>query len=220
MKNPAIDTVRFNFDFYDNLFLLSFQIKPQIRAFAEYEKVNSYMLFGNNNPMNIEIGTGNGEFLEYMAKKRCAENFIGFEIIKKVFSKAVNRMKRSALKNVRLIHYDGVFFIKMLANNSIKDVYINFPDPWPKRKHNKRRLINTDFLKLIGEKIIPDGLIYIVTDHREYAAQIAKNFEFPGFKSTFDKVCSNKLIDYFETKYYRKFAYQNAVYFFKVKKSY
>jgi tRNA (guanine-N7-)-methyltransferase len=59
--------------------------------------------------------------------------------------KAVNRIYKRSLTNVRLIHYDALFFIKLLKNNSIKNIYINFPDPWPKRKHNKRRLIKHDF---------------------------------------------------------------------------
>jgi tRNA (guanine-N7-)-methyltransferase len=208
--------IKFNLTFNNNLYIDATQIKPQIVPFASYYPIEGYDIFGNSQPLNIEIGSGNGAFIEYMAYLNKNENFLGFEIVKKVLMKAVNRIYKRSLTNVRLIHYDALFFIKLLKNNSIKNIYINFPDPWPKRKHNKRRLIKHDFLSLIYNKLEHNGLLYIVTDHEDYALDIKNTLLKSPFSSVYNDLYVNFLDNYFETKYYKKFAKNNRVFFFKL----
>ena len=210
--------VNFNFHFIDNIYMLSTEVKPQIMPFFSYEFINTSDLFGNSLPLNVEIGSGNGEFIENMATNNNNENFLGFEIVKKVLLKAVKRIKRHKFSNVRLIHYDALFFLKMFKDNVIKNIYINFPDPWPKRKHNKRRLIRIDFLELLHNKLDKNGLLYIVTDFEDYAQEITNNILKSSFKSLYNSIYVNYLDNYFETKYYKKFAEGNKVFFFKLTK--
>lgn len=210
--------LNFHFHFLDNIYMPSTEVKAQIMPFSSYEFISTNDMFGNSLPLNVEIGTGNGEFILNMAANNSDENFLGFEIVKKVLLKAVKRIKRNNLTNVRLIHYDALFFLKMFFDNSIKNIYINFPDPWPKRKHNKRRLITIDFLEMLHNKLEKKGFLYIVTDFEDYAQKIAHNILKTPFKSFYNSIYVNYLDNYFETKYYKKFAKDNKVFFFKLTK--
>jgi tRNA (guanine-N7-)-methyltransferase len=97
---------------------------------------------------------------------------------------------------------------------------VNFPDPWPKKRHHKRRILKTDFIELMKDKLITGGEIYMVTDHEDYAMEIVENLKpIKGLSSAFDSVYKEELIDYYETKYYLKFAINTGVYFFKYIKS-
>ncbi len=209
-------TIKFKFNFIGQACMLSNQIKPQIVPFSSYEPVDSVDIFGNSKPLNVEIGTGNGGFIVKYAMEKSNENFLGFEIVKKLIVKTAKIINRMNLLNVRLVHYDALFFIKMFKNNSIKNFYINFPDPWPKRKHNKRRIITIDFLKLLYDKLEQNGLLYIVTDFEDYRQAIMNYILRTPFKSTYNTTYINYLDNYFETKYYNKFAKNNNVFFFKL----
>jgi len=206
-------------NFKEKLYLFSDEIKHQIVLDKEFELINLKELFGNENPVNIEIGMGNGEFLVYYASKNPNENYIGFEVNKKVFTKAIKKCEKEALKNVRLVHYDAAFFVKLLPDNSIKNFYINFPDPWPKKRHHKRRLLKKEFLEELSNKLIKDGHIYIATDHNDYGKEIASNIkQVKSLTSCFHKEYETDLVDYYETKYYKKFAIPGKIFFFKLKK--
>jgi tRNA (guanine-N7-)-methyltransferase len=206
-------------NFKEKLYVFSDEIKHQIVFDKELELINFKEFFGNDNPVNIEIGMGNGEFLVYYASKNLNENYIGFEVNKKVFSKAIKKCEKRALKNVRLVHYDAAFFVKLLPDNSIKNFYINFPDPWPKKRHHKRRLLKKEFLEELSDKLIKDGHIYIATDHNDYGKEIASNLkQVKSLVSCFHKEYETDLIDYYETKYYKKFAIPGKIFFFKLRK--
>lgn len=208
--------LKFSFNFTKQFCMFSSQIKPQIIPFSSYEPIDSVDIFGNTKPLNLEIGTGNGEFIVKNAMKVRNENFLGFEIVKKLIVKTAGIINRMNLLNVRLVHYDALFFIKMFKNSSIKNIYINFPDPWPKRKHNKRRIITIDFLKLLYDKLEQNGLLYIVTDFEDYGQTIMNNTLRTPFKSAYNTTYIDYLDNYFETKYYKKFAKEKNVFFFKL----
>lgn len=211
--------IHLKLDFTEKIYAFSEEIKSQIIPYSEYDIIDFEEIFGNKNPVNIEIGIGNGEFIAHYASINKNENFIGFEVYKKAFSKAIKRCEKLEIKNVRLIHYDGAFFVKLFPNNSIKNFYINFPDPWPKKRHNKRRLLKTDFLKLLTEKLVTNGHIFIATDHNDYGEEILENLKtIVCLKSCFEKPYETDLIDYYPTKYYRKFAIPGKIHFFKLKK--
>ncbi|MEF3255762.1 MAG: tRNA (guanosine(46)-N7)-methyltransferase TrmB [Deferribacterales bacterium] len=204
------EIVKLTLNFEEDLYLFSDAIKSQIKPLAEYQLDP---IFENN--FNVEIGIGNGEFITHYASERKNENFLGFEIYRKIFRKARARVQKNNLKNVRLIQYDASFFVPLLQDNSVLNFYINFPDPWPKKKHNKRRLLKDQFLKIIAKKLVKGGKLFIATDHVDYAQDILRNLKVVfELKPQFENYFINELIDYYPTKYYRKFAIKSQVHFF------
>lgn len=209
-------SVPLDLTFEDQLYTFSDPIKSQIKPFTEYILEP---IFNDEKKLNVEIGIGNGEFITHLAKERIDENFIGFEIYRKIFRKAIERVKKNGLKNVKLIQFDASFFIPLLQNESVSNFYINFPDPWPKKKHHRRRLLKDSFFKTLRDKLIPGGNIYIATDHDDYAKDILINLKVvEELRPKFENYFVNELIDYYPTKYYRKFAIHNKVYFFHMEK--
>jgi tRNA (guanine-N7-)-methyltransferase len=167
-------------------------------------------------PLNVEIGMGNGDFILHSAAS--GGNWLGFEPIKEFFMKAVKKIEREGLSNVRLIQFDAELFARLLPKGSVKAFYVNFPDPWPKRRHKKRRLLKSWFLELMRDKLAPDGAIVVLTDHDDYAEEIHKNFsEVTGLSSALDGGYSNEADGYYRTKYFKKFAECGKVYYFEYK---
>lgn len=202
-------------DFEDDVIAYSDIVKEVLGDSTQFEEFCVKDLFGNDKPINIEIGIGNGAFISHYAAKRSDENFLGFEVFKKIMLKAVKKASRLDQKNVRLIHYDAKFFVELLPDASIQNFYVNFPDPWPKKRHHKRRILKTDFIELMRKKLVSGGHLYMVTDHDDYAEEIKENVSpVEGINSVFDTLCVDHLVDYFETKYYLKFAVHTGVYFF------
>jgi tRNA (guanine-N7-)-methyltransferase len=130
-------------------------------------------LFGNTNPVELEIGMGKGTFLTEQAKARPEINFFGVEWARWFWRYASDRLRRSGAKNVRTIRAEASFFLhEFIADATLSVVHIYFPDPWPKARHHKRRLIQPPFVKEILRVLIPGGRVQIVTDHKDYFEQI------------------------------------------------
>ena len=107
-------------------------------------------LFGNRNPLNLEIGFGVGNFIIEMGIREPNENFIGIDFYHKGIRKVITRIAKYEICNARIVYGDAKEKIPLLFNPEELDrIYINFPDPWPKKKHHKRRLINSCFLNQI-----------------------------------------------------------------------
>lgn len=129
--------------------------------------------FARSAPLVVEIGFGNGQFLLEMARKRPFLNFIGLEISLPSLRKASRKVLRHELPNVRLVQGEAETFLWALcAPQTLDEVYINFPDPWPKAGHHHRRLINARFLHLAATRMQPEASLEIATDHAAYAAAI------------------------------------------------
>ena len=172
-------------------------------------------------PLNVEIGIGNGEFISHYASENKASYWIGFEVFHEVFEKAVKRVRRLDLKNVRLIQFDAELFFRLLPLSSVNGFYVNFPDPWPKTRHHKRRLLKPWFIEMMRERLAPGGTLTIATDHADYAREITENLsQVSGFKSLVNPLPTEDMGDYYRTKYYRKFASKDRVYFYKLEKNY
>lgn len=103
-------------------------------------------LFENQNPINIEIGMGKGDFIIEMAKKNPNVNFIGIEMFDSVMVRAVQKLENQNLDNLKLIRMDATY-INDVFDREIDTIYLNFSDPWPKKRHEKRRLTSHEFLK-------------------------------------------------------------------------
>jgi tRNA (guanine-N7-)-methyltransferase len=130
-------------------------------------------IFGNDNPVEIEIGCGKAKFLIARAIEHPDLNFLGIDIVWKWMRFAVERSHKRSLENVKFIKADAreiVRFGVLPASVSVFHVY--FPDPWPKRRHHKRRLITGAFLRELHPLLADDGLIELATDHGDYFRQM------------------------------------------------
>jgi tRNA (guanine-N7-)-methyltransferase len=135
-------------------------------------------IFGRTAPLGLELGFGNGEFLEGLAPAHPELNWIGVEISWASVQRLVKRAEAHRLDNVRAIQGDGAFVLEHLfAPGTVDRVFINHPDPWPKKRHYGRRLIQPAFLDLLARRLVPGGEVTIVTDHADYGEWIAEALE-------------------------------------------
>jgi tRNA (guanine-N7-)-methyltransferase len=126
-------------------------------------------LFGNENPVVMEIGSGKGRFLIASATEQPQVNFLGIEKSLHYHRVIRERVAKRGLRNVRLINHDAFLVLqKMIPDGSVSEMHIYFPDPWPKRREQKRRIIRPEALREIQRVLIPGGFGIYVTDHREY----------------------------------------------------
>ncbi len=136
------------------------------------ERLNFATLFGNTNPVVIEIGFGMGNATLQIAQEQSELNFLGIEVFLQGFAKLLNWVGGKKLKNIKLIRFDAVEVLEeMIEDNSVAGFHIFFPDPWPKKRHHKRRLIQPPFVELLTKKLKEGGYIYAVTDWQEYGEQ-------------------------------------------------
>ncbi|MGA2654417.1 MAG: tRNA (guanosine(46)-N7)-methyltransferase TrmB [Gammaproteobacteria bacterium] len=163
-------------------------------------------IFNRNAPTVLEIGFGNGEALVAMAMDKPEVNFIGVEVYKSGTGALFNTLQEHNITNTRVMLTDVVPLLSsVIPAHSLTHVYIYFPDPWPKKKHRKRRLLQTEFLDLIKRVLIPGGYIHFATDWQDYAHHALKVLsEHPGFKRVEDQsqipfYCARP-----STKFYRK----------------
>jgi tRNA (guanine-N7-)-methyltransferase len=137
-------------------------------------------LFGNANPVILEIGSGKGRFLIGSATERPDENFIGIEKSLHYHRVIRDRVLKRGLENVRLINFDAfVVMQKMFARESIAEIHIYFPDPWPRKREQKRRIIRAEALEEMRRILVPGGSGIYVTDHKQYfeaAAPVIASF--------------------------------------------
>ena len=126
-------------------------------------------LFGNANPVVLEIGSGKGRFLIATAMERPDRNFVGIEKSLHYHRVIADRVRRRGLQNIRIINHDAFLVMqKMIADATIAEVHIYFPDPWPRPKEQKRRIIRPEALEEIKRVLVPGGRGIYVTDHRQY----------------------------------------------------
>ncbi|HHJ38141.1 MAG: tRNA (guanine-N7)-methyltransferase [Methylothermaceae bacteria B42] len=130
-------------------------------------------IFGRNAPLILEIGFGNGESLIEMASSRPDLDFIGIEVHRPGVGRLLLALEAQALKNVKVYCADAVEVLeKCIPDASLQRVNIFFPDPWHKKKHHKRRLIQPAFIQRLENKIEPGGILHIATDWPDYARHI------------------------------------------------
>ncbi len=155
----------------------------------------------------LEIGSGEGEFLVALAAMRPQWNLLGLEIKRKRVLKAARLAVRTGASNVRFIPIDAAIAVRELFRRcSFGGVYINFPDPWPKERHKKHRLINTAFIADLARLLEAGGFVDIATDHAEYVCHIQEAFaSTAAFRS---RACPNTphgAMERPKTKYERTF---------------
>ncbi len=128
-------------------------------------------------PLTVEIGTGHGETLT-RAGAACPErDFLGFEVFEASLAATLGKIAAAGLTNLRLVNADAVTGLThLIPDRAVAEVWVFFPDPWPKKRHVKRRLVNPGFLDLIAAKLVPGGLIRLATDWPSYAETIREVF--------------------------------------------
>ncbi len=135
--------------------------------------LNWHEIFGNDHPVELEIGCGKGTFLLDQAVARPDVNFFGIEWARWYWRYASDRLRRHNCLNARMVRAEANFFLtEFLADASVSVLHIYFPDPWPKKRHNKRRLIQPKFMPLVLRILAPNGRLQVVTDHKDYFEQI------------------------------------------------
>lgn len=160
-------------------------------------------LFGRPAPLLLEIGFGSGLFLADLARRRPEANIIGAEIGVPSLRNAARKVSRSGLENVRLFQATAESLLQILcAPGALSSVTINFPDPWPKKDHHGRRLIDGPFLRLLASRMASGATLDIATDHAEYAEAIARRLSAsPHFERRDGVVYSHYDPDRVTTKY-------------------
>jgi len=123
-------------------------------------------LFGNNNPIHIEVGMGKGQFIHGMAKANPDVNYIGMERYSSVLLRAVQKMEAEELPNLYFLCEDAKNITDIFAKDEIDRIYLNFSDPWPKDRHAKRRLPSRQFLERFDGILKPEGKLEFKTDNR------------------------------------------------------
>lgn len=123
-------------------------------------------IFGNDKPIHIEVGSGKGAFITGMALQNPGINYIGIDIQVSVLSHALDKVLASGAENIRLLQVDGSSLTNYFADEEIDLLYLNFSDPWPKKKHAKRRLTYKTFLDTYKQILPKHGEIHLKTDNR------------------------------------------------------
>ncbi|PID28717.1 MAG: tRNA (guanosine(46)-N7)-methyltransferase TrmB [Candidatus Cloacimonadota bacterium] len=180
-----------------NFFLIKVEKDKQL----DYEEV-----FGNKNPVHAEIGSGKGEFLAAKALLNPEINFIGFELKMKRIVKILKKLNIEDHPNVRIANfYIDHNITEHIKPQSLDCIYIQHPDPWPKRRHHKHRLIQQPFIDALAKMLKENAEVRIATDHDDYTKWIVKHFKerkdfSPKFENGFTlEPYEGHIVTYFET---------------------
>ncbi|HTR02725.1 MAG TPA: tRNA (guanosine(46)-N7)-methyltransferase TrmB [Thermoanaerobaculia bacterium] len=129
--------------------------------------------FGRRAPLEVEIGSGKARFLIAAARGNPAHDFLGIERSLSYYRLCRERVERSGLRNAAIARADGRLFVETaLAPSSLQALHVYFPDPWPKKKQKKRRLLDGVFLEIAASRLVPGGYVRIATDHPDYGREL------------------------------------------------
>jgi len=141
------------------------------------ERIDPAKLFPYPQPLEVELGCGDSTFLVEYARSNPLRNFIGVERLLGRINKLDRKGRRTGLINLRGIRIESSYFLEyLLPPNSTSALHIYFPDPWPKRKHRRHRLINERFPEIAARSLLPDGMVYLRTDDQDYFQQMLEVF--------------------------------------------
>jgi len=185
------------------------QISPETSPFSTVEwtvgreNFLASRIFGREAPLEIEIGFGKGRFLLKNAVNRPGTDFVGIERAGKYFRIARDRATKRRLTNLKLVRTDARLFVEeLLPDRSVDRVHVYFPDPWPKRRQHKRRLLDPPFLRILATKLRDGGEVHLATDHAEYFRAILLSFETePGFAAAETPSADPEGLTNYEVKY-------------------
>ena len=165
-----------------------------------------HALFGNNHPIHLEIGMGKGDFIKGLALKNPDINYLGLEKYESVIVQAVDKIKDMNIPNLKLVCADATSLLDYFENGEIDKIYLNFSDPWPKARHEKRRLTSSNFLNMYTKICKAPVEIEFKTDNQglfEYSLCSLNNNNWKFLELTFDLHARNEEI--IMTEYEKKF---------------
>ena len=129
--------------------------------------------FGRDNPKILEIGSGMGEATAAIAEAQPDRDFLAIEVHSPGVGALLKRVDEKGLTNVRIVQHDAVEVVaNMIAPGALAGIHVFFPDPWPKKRHHKRRLLQPGFIHALGERLAPGGYLHAATDWKDYASDI------------------------------------------------
>jgi tRNA (guanine-N7-)-methyltransferase len=164
-------------------------------------------VFGNSRPLALEIGCGTGHFILAQARKQPDINFLAIDIYNKGCLKTCAKIDEAGLQNVRVMRVEARWLMETgLRPESLAAVYINCPDPWPKKRHRRRRLVNRDFLESLAHYLLPGGDFFFSTDFDNYAEDVAGQIRnLPGYGNMLQSDWVHDLPGYPISKYMQRF---------------
>ncbi|GAB6035199.1 tRNA (guanosine(46)-N7)-methyltransferase TrmB [Galenea microaerophila] len=159
---------------------------PKFGVDFQPQVLNLSELFGRQAPTYLEIGFGMGKSLAEMAQMRPEHNFIGIEVHRPGVGALLKEVEERHLNNVRVVNHDAVEVLEqMIPDQSLAGVYLFFPDPWHKKRHHKRRIVQPEFVALIARKLQAQGIFHMATDWEDYAHHMMEVMtEAPDFENT------------------------------------
>ncbi len=165
-------------------------LKKHTRWFFDEKEALKYRgswksVFQNDNPIDLEIGIGSGQHLAKYGQRNPNRNLIGLELQYKPLLQSIRQIRSQNISNAIVIRYHGNLLEDLFAENELSDVFMYFLDPWPKKKHHKNRLIQSDFLKTLSFIQKKEGNIYCKTDHPAYFEWIEHHVQNSNYKATF-----------------------------------
>ena len=167
-------------------------------------------IFSNNNPIHVEIGMGKGIFIYTMALNNPDINYIGIERFDSIIVKALQKVIKNPLKNLMLLRTDAMDLLTIFKKRSIARIYLNFSDPWPKNRHEKRRLTYSKFLKMYQSLMLEKAELHFKTDNSDffsYSVEEIENYPMEIIYLTHDLHQSDlkeNIMTEFEEKFYKQ----------------
>lgn len=170
-------------------------------------------IFGNDHPIHVEVGSGKGAFVSGMAKANPEINYIGIDIQKSVLSYALDKVLATDVPNIKLLWVDGSDLTDYFEDGEIDRLYLNFSDPWPKKRHEKRRLTYQSFLATYQQILPKNGEIHFKTDNRGLFEYSLVSFSQYGMKlkGVWLDLHASDFEDNVLTEYEQKFANKGQV---------
>ena len=167
LSDKSIESINYYFksSSFDEEVINSFNIKKTLRIDKKFKKIS------------LEIGFGNGEFLIKQSNLNKDSLFIGCEVYLNGFSKVLNKINDKQIKNIKICSINFIYLVQVLKNETIDQIYFINPDPWPKARHNKRRVINIENLNLMASKLKKNCSIVVTTDSLDYYEYIVSIFK-------------------------------------------
>lgn len=137
------------------------------------ESLDTVAAFGRTAPLIVEIGFGMGEGTARIAAENPANDYLGIEVHNPGVGSLLDKIGREGLRNVRIVQHDAVEVVRdMIEPDSLAGVHVFFPDPWHKKRHHKRRLLQAPFVSLLASRLSPGGYLHVATDWEDYALQV------------------------------------------------
>lgn len=142
------------------------------------ERLDWREVFPKEQPIEVDLGCGDGSFLVQIAKAHPDRNFLGVERLKGRALKTARKIERAGLTNARVLRIESSYAVEWLfPPSSVAAVHILFPDPWPKRRHWSRRLMQVGFIAALQKCLVPGGEVHFTTDHKDYFEEVPPRFE-------------------------------------------